>query len=267
VFYRNGVIDVKVCKFGGSSLANAEQIRKVCDILLSDSDRRVIIVSAPGKRSREDIKVTDLLIALANARISGYQGQEEREAVLQRFSSIAEELGIQDTVMPSIVADLDRLLEKDCSNSLKYMDGLKAAGEDNCARLVAAYLNSIGRTATYCDPRTAGMLLSEEYGNAQVLPESYHRLADLRKISGIIVFPGFFGYTRSGEVATFSRGGSDITGSILAAALSMKTGLMSTRSMPSIPIWSIIPMPYRKSPMMKCASWPMPDSRSCMRRP
>lgn len=210
---------MKVCKFGGSSLANAEQIRKVCDILLSDSDRRVIVVSAPGKRSREDIKVTDLLIALANARISGYEGNEERDAVLQRFSSIAEELGIHEQVMPSIIADMDRLLAKDCSNSLKYMDALKAAGEDNCARLVAVYFNSIGRTATYTDPGKAGMLLSEEYGNAQVLPESYERLAQLRKTPGIIVFPGFFGYTRSGEVATFSRGGSDITGSILSAAL------------------------------------------------
>lgn len=210
---------MKVCKFGGSSLANAEQIRKVCDILLSDSDRRVIVVSAPGKRSREDIKVTDLLIALANARISGYRGDEERTAVLSRFSTIAEDLGIHDEVMPLITADLDRLLSKDTSNSMKYMDGLKAAGEDNCARLVAAYFNSIGRSATYTDPRTAGMLISEEYGNAQVLPESYTRLAELKKQAGIIVFPGFFGYTRTGEVATFSRGGSDITGSILSAAL------------------------------------------------
>ncbi len=210
---------MKVCKFGGSSLANAEQIRKVCDILLGDSDRRVIVVSAPGKRSREDIKVTDLLIALANARISGYTGDEERDAVLSRFSSIAEDLGVHNEVMPAIIADLERLLAKDSDNSLKYMDGLKAAGEDNCARLVAAYLNRIGRAATYADPRTAGMLISEEYGNAQVLPESYTRLAELRKTPGIIVFPGFFGYTKSGEVATFSRGGSDITGSILSAAL------------------------------------------------
>jgi aspartate kinase len=60
---------MKVCKFGGTSLANAEQIRKVCDIVLSDPERRIMIVSAPGKRTREDIKVTDLLIALANARI------------------------------------------------------------------------------------------------------------------------------------------------------------------------------------------------------
>jgi aspartate kinase len=102
------------------------------------------------------------------------------------------------------------------------MDSLKAAGEDNCARLVADYLQSIGKKAQYFDPKTAGMVLSDEFGNAQVLDESYPRLAQLRDYPGIVVFPGFFGYTRSGEVATFSRGGSDITGSILAAAVEAK---------------------------------------------
>ncbi|NLC83547.1 MAG: aspartate kinase, partial [Ruminococcaceae bacterium] len=92
---------MKVCKFGGSSLANAEQIRKVCDIMLSDPDRRVMVVSAPGKRTREDIKVTDLLIALANARISGYDGEVEKQAVLNRFESIGQDLGIAADVMPS----------------------------------------------------------------------------------------------------------------------------------------------------------------------
>ena len=79
----------KVCKFGGASLANADQIKKACDIMLSDPTRRVMIVSAPGKRTREDTKVTDLLIALANAIISGYSAEDERQAVINRFSVIA----------------------------------------------------------------------------------------------------------------------------------------------------------------------------------
>lgn len=211
---------MKVCKFGGSSLANAEQIRKVCDIMLSDPDRRVMIVSAPGKRSREDIKVTDLLIALANARISGYDGATELQAVVRRFALIADELGLSGEVIRTIEADLQGRTCADCTNSMKFMDSLKAAGEDNCARLVADYLTSIGRLAAYVDPRDAGLLLTEEYGNAQILPESYDNLARLKEYHGIIVFPGFFGYTRQGEVVTFSRGGSDITGSILAAAMS-----------------------------------------------
>lgn len=213
---------MKVCKFGGSSLANAEQIRKVCDIVLSDPDRRIMIVSAPGKRSREDIKVTDLLIALANARISGYDGLAELSAVVRRFADIAEELELSSDIVNEIESDLKLRIAADPGNSLKFMDSLKAAGEDNCAKLVANYLQSIGKTAQYFDPKTSGMLLTEEFGNAQVLDESYAKLALLKDYQGIVVYPGFFGYTKSGEVATFSRGGSDITGSILAAAVEAK---------------------------------------------
>lgn len=210
---------MKVCKFGGSSLANAEQIRKVCDIMLSDPDRRVMVVSAPGKRTKEDTKVTDLLIALANARISGYDGQSELAAVVRRFAAIADDLGLNDDCMIAIETDLRDRTCADCTNSLKFMDSLKAAGEDNCARLVADYLKSLGREAAYFDPRTSGLILTEEFGNAQVLPESYDNLARLADYPGMVIFPGFFGYTATGEVVTFSRGGSDITGSILAAAL------------------------------------------------
>ncbi len=210
---------MKVCKFGGSSLANAEQIRKVCDIVLSDPDRRIMVVSAPGKRSREDIKVTDLLIALANAKISGYDGTSELNAVVRRFADIADELELGNAIVDEIRIDLENRIAADAGNSLKFMDSLKAAGEDNCAKLVATYLLSIGKQAQYFNPKTSGMLLSEEFGNAQVLDESYEKLALLKDYQGIVVYPGFFGYTKSGEVATFSRGGSDITGSILAAAV------------------------------------------------
>lgn len=209
----------KVCKFGGSSLASGEQIRKVCDIMLSDSSRRVLVVSAPGKRTRDDIKVTDLLIAMGNARINGYSADKEKQAVLDRFSRIAEELELKNNIVDEIEADLDRRLCADCSHSMRFMDSIKAAGEDNCARLIAQYLKSIGRIAEYAHPRDAGLLLTEEYGNAQVLPETYEKLRRLRENPGITVFPGFFGFSPSGDIVTFSRGGSDITGSILSAAL------------------------------------------------
>ena len=119
---------MKVCKFGGSSLSNAEQIRKVCDIMLSDPDRRVMVVSAPGKRTREDTKVTDLLIALANARIQGYDGQTELTAVVRRFAIIANELGLPDSCLAAIKTDLTKRMHADHTNSLKFMDLLKAAG-------------------------------------------------------------------------------------------------------------------------------------------
>ncbi len=208
----------KVCKFGGSSLANAEQIRKACDIMLSDPTRRVMIVSAPGKRSSEDVKVTDLLIALANALISGYSGQDELKAVIDRFAQIADGLDLGPAPMQAIEQDLTARTQADCSSSLRFMDLLKAAGEDNCARLISAYLQALGRIAHYVDPKEAGLLLTEEFGNAQVLPESEPRLYQLRQNPGISVFPGFFGYSPDGHIVTFSRGGSDISGSIIAAA-------------------------------------------------
>ena len=99
------------------------------------------------------------------------------------------------------------------------MDLMKAAGEDNSAKLVAAIFRKKGLDAHYVNPCEAGLLMSEDYGNAMVLPESYGKLALLRNAPGITVFPGFFGITKSGAVATFPRGGSDITGAILAAAV------------------------------------------------
>ncbi len=210
---------MKVCKFGGSSCANAEQIRKVCDIVLGDPDRRVVVVSAPGKRDPEDTKVTDLLITLANAVISGYGGARERDAVIGRFSNISADLGLDGKLIDELREDLDKRLRSHGEDRNRFMDLMKAAGEDYCARLFTAYLRHLDVTASYVNPGDAGMLLTDEFGNAQILPESYGRLAALDKIDGIVVFPGFFGVTKHGDVATFSRGGSDITGSILAAAL------------------------------------------------
>ena len=209
---------MKVSKFGGTSLADASQIRKVCDIILSDPDRKILVVSAPGKRYKSDVKVTDLLINLANARLAGYSGEKELGAVILRYEEIAAELTVSDA-MESIIDNLTSLSLADRSSPAKYLDALKAAGEDNSARLVAAYLNSIGHKATYCNPKDAGLVLSSDFGSAHVLPESYVNLAALSNMKGICVFPGFFGYSPEGDVVTFSRGGSDITGSILAAAV------------------------------------------------
>jgi aspartate kinase len=210
---------MKVCKFGGTSLANAEQIRKVCDIVLADPDRRLMVVSAPGKRNKEDTKVTDLLIALAETALREQDTAADLAAVISRFNAIAVDLGVHETIAAPIAADITSRLAQNRSDKNRFLDSLKAAGEDNAARLIAAYLVSIGQEAHYIDPRLAGMLLTDEFGNAQVLPESYGLLSSLADRTGILVFPGFFGYTRNGEVATFPRGGSDITGSILAAAV------------------------------------------------
>lgn len=209
---------MKVAKFGGTSMANAEQIKKVCSIVLSDKERTVVVVSAPGKRHPKDTKVTDLLIALADKANAGAAVEAELQAVVDRYAEIAHDLGLGNSIVEVIKQDLKDRLTKYAGHKDKLMDAIKAAGEDNCAKVIADYLKSQGHESSYIDPKAIGLVLSDEFGNAQVLPESYDNLKKLNKIPGIKIFPGFFGYTRTGEVVTFSRGGSDITGSILAAA-------------------------------------------------
>jgi aspartate kinase len=210
---------VKVCKFGGTSLADAEAVRKVCGIVTADRDRRIVVVSAPGKRNSADTKVTDLLIQCAERRLAGHSPEQPLRAVVQRFRDIYEGLGLPASLGDEVDKDLRRRLEADPAHRARFVDGLKAAGEDHCARLLAAELRHLGFAARYTDPKEAGLFLTSEYGNAQILPESYDNLARLRAAEGIVVFPGFFGYTREGEVVTFPRGGSDISGSVLAAAV------------------------------------------------
>ncbi len=210
---------MKVCKFGGSSLADAAQVSQVCDVVLADPERRLVVVSAPGKRHKDDTKVTDLLIACANARLEGRPTGKALQAVVARYREIQEMLGVDPAVMDAIAENLASTLAGNVEHRERFMDAMKAAGEDNAARLVAAELQRRGADARYLNPGEAGLLLSDEYGNARLLPESYDNLARLREVEGITVFPGFFGFTREGEVVTFPRGGSDITGAILAAAV------------------------------------------------
>jgi aspartate kinase len=210
---------LKVSKFGGSSLASGEQVRRVCDIITADPERRLIVVSAPGKRHSQDIKVTDLLIAAASERLMGKIGASECAEAIERYRNIASELELPDEVVEPIAKDLTQRLENSITDKYLYMDMMKAGGEDNCARLIAQALQARGVEAHYVNPKDAGLLLSDEPGNAQVLPEAYNRLRSLSERPGITIFPGFFGYSKEGNIVTFSRGGSDITGAILASTV------------------------------------------------
>jgi aspartate kinase len=211
---------MKVAKFGGTSMASAAQFKKVYNIIKADETRKVIVVSAPGKRYKEDTKVTDLLIAVAEQFLATGNADEELSCVIARYQEIADELELGPQVMTRIAGDLKALLAGDTADPARFMDSVKAAGEDNSAKLFAAYLQNLGEDAHYMNPREAGLLVSDEAGNAQVLPEAYDKVnASLRGRSGITIFPGFFGFSPEGVLVTFSRGGSDITGSILAASV------------------------------------------------
>ena len=211
---------MKVCKFGGSSVANAEQISKIIDIVQSDSERRIVVVSAPGKRTPDDLKVTDLLIECGERALVGQNYEEILSKVVERYAEIQRDLGLSLGITAEIKKDLNFRLAGKKEHKGKFMDCIKAAGEDNSAKIVAQAFQMRGIDAVYVDPHEAGMFLSDDFGNAQLLDESTQHLN--RVLSGrddIVIFPGFFGYTKDGSVATFSRGGSDITGSILAVAV------------------------------------------------
>lgn len=213
------LMTMKVCKFGGTSVASAQQIKKVAAILKADPSRKIVVVSAPGKRFDDDVKVTDMLIRLSQAALCNEDVEGYLSSVLDRYAQIAIGLDLGQAILDIIELDLRKRLASDKGNPGLFFDQLKASGEDNLAKLVAVYLTSIGLHAEYINPKDAGLLVTDFPQRVQALPESNNRLSALKEKTTITVFPGFFGYTSKGELRTFERGGSDITGSILAAAV------------------------------------------------
>jgi aspartate kinase len=217
-----------VAKFGGSSLATAEQFRKVIAIIQSDPDRRVVVVSAPGKRtkSKREKKITDLLIEVARHFAAMGEPGAALAQVIKRYEDIRRGLKLDPAITATIAADLEARLEARYADDSLREESLKAAGEDNNARLMAAALTASGVPAEYVSPLDAGLVLTGEPGNALVCAEAYANLRKLRNRKRVVVFPGFFGYRqerRGGQerkiILTFPRGGSDITGSIVARAI------------------------------------------------
>ena len=152
---------MKVCKFGGSSLATAEQVMKVCAIITSDPARQLVVVSAPGKENDSDTKVTDMLINLAETFLREGECEKELMAVVGRYERIAEGLGLGNEIIRDIENNLRTRISLGFDNSEKFVDRMKAAGEDNSARLVAKYLKSKGYNAKYINPREAWLFLSD----------------------------------------------------------------------------------------------------------
>jgi aspartate kinase len=210
---------LKVCKFGGSSMADARRISNVGQIIKADPNRRIVVVSAPGKRSPTDTKVTDLLTLCAEESIAGKDYSATLIRVINRYKDIQVGLGLESELLHEIELDFSQRLQSDCSHQARFLDLVKAGGEDNMAKLMAAYLRSQGIYASYLNPCQAGLLLNDWHGKARVLDQSYDNLKKLTEKEYLVVFPGFFGCTPEGHIVTFPRGGSDITGAVLAAAV------------------------------------------------
>ena len=206
---------MKVAKFGGSSLSSATQIKKVANIIRNDSNIRFVVVSAPGKRNDSDIKITDLLIALHTNHSIGISTTSIENQIIDRYQQIAEDLDIDVAIVKEFQAQLHDLLQT-ITNSERLLDALKSCGEDFNAQLISQYFNKIGLEAEYKSPEAMGIFVTDEPGNAQLLKESYAKIAAHKDSEKVLVIPGFFGVSKQRDIVTFSRGGSDITGAIIA---------------------------------------------------
>ena len=210
---------MKVTKFGGSSIASAPKLKKVLDINKDDPKRRLVVVSAHGKRNAEDTKVTDALIRYYKEFTSDKDVTQTQQWIIERYRAITEELGLKDSIIQEIAEDIYDLTNLPKKGNPFTYDAFLAAGENNNAKLIAAFFNQNGLEARYIHPKEAGITVTAEPSNARILPSSYDKIEELKDSSEVIVIPGFFGVTQDGDICTFSRGGSDITGSIIAAGV------------------------------------------------
>ena len=196
---------LKVTKFGGSSMADAGQYRKVRDIILADPSRKVVIVSAAGKRDKRDHKITDLLYLCHAHTQYGVDCTQVFEMITSRYLGIRDELGLT----LDLESEFDAL-KKQLDNKSISQDALVSRGEYFSAKLMAAYLG-------YRFVDAADWVRFKLDGTVDQ-DISYPALVGQMSPQGIVI-PGFYGRMPDGNIRTFSRGGSDITGALAAAAL------------------------------------------------
>jgi len=196
---------VKVTKFGGSSVADAIQLAKTKDIIVSDPDRKYIIVSAPGKRYNEDNKITDLLYLCKTHIEHNLPYEQVFQVICDRFTAMAINLGTKVDLTKEFGVIIDHL-RKGAST-----DYIASRGEYLNAIITAAYLGyDFVDAAVMVHFDEKGRFLSEETNESIKSELAKHENA---------VIPGFYGAMPNGEIKTFSRGGSDITGAIVARAV------------------------------------------------
>ena len=195
---------IKVTKFGGSSLADASSFRKVKDIVLADSTRTFVVPSAPGKRFPGDEKITDLLYLCYAQASQGLDIDNTFSQIVERYTGMERELELKTGIADELTA-IRNNIENGASEDYiasrgEYLNGLLLSDYLGFAFLDAAELICFHSDGTY-DDETTQKWTQKLYGLKHV------------------VVPGFYGRKRDGSIKTFSRGGSDITGAIVARAV------------------------------------------------
>lgn len=196
---------IKTCKFGGTSMADGNIIKSVKRIVESDPARRYIVVSAPGKRYFDDAKVTDLLYLCHQSLLKEHTCKSGFAPIRARFISIVKELNIDFDVI-SLLDQTERRIEEEGSREFTA-----SRGEYLCARITAELLG-----AKFIDAANVIFFNSDGTFDGE---RSYRAVKEAVANCRLAVFPGFYGRGADGKVKTFSRGGSDITGAIVAHAV------------------------------------------------
>lgn len=192
---------LKVTKFGGSSVCQASQFEKVKNIVEADPDRRFVVVSAPGKRFSSDSKITDLLYLLDAHRQYHVDASNVYKLIKERFTEIKESLHLKYPIEKELDAMYARL-------SSMTQNEIVSRGEYFCAKLMAEYLGYpfVDAAEVIRINHDKSIDWTATRGRLQAILNEYPRF----------VFPGFYGMSANGKIMVFSRGGGDITGSILA---------------------------------------------------
>jgi aspartate kinase len=193
---------IKVVKFGGSSLADASQFKKVADIVKAEKSRHYVVPSAPGKRFNEDEKVTDLLYACYRKATAGENFSAEWKKVQDRYNGIISDLSLPVCLENEFLTIQEHLMRD------PQADYVASRGEYLNGILLASYLGF-----DFVD--AADVIFFQENGHYDV-EKTTEVMTSVLKQHEYAVIPGFYGRAADGTIKTFSRGGSDITGSIVA---------------------------------------------------
>lgn len=215
---------IKVCKFGGSSVKDSLQIKKVLNIVKSDKDRRVVVVSAPGRDEKYDEKITDHLLNLATngkhfcEQKIDIEPKNSYDAIIHKYEKLCLDLGIDKK---TIVETLKKDLEKKLSSQEKKEAYFLSRGEHYNAKLIAEYFKTQNLNVKLMLPEDFGFLLTEEFCDGKIKYETYKNINKnfLFEDDVIYLVPGFYGITKNNDISVMSRGGSDLTGGELAYAL------------------------------------------------
>ncbi|ERP38839.1 aspartate kinase [Chitinivibrio alkaliphilus] len=211
-----------VCKFGGTSVATASALTQIKKILDLDTRRKILVLSAPGLSSGIVTKVTDHLITIAEKTLKNKDVRRDVGAVKKRFITNYTELGLSEEVILEVLSELDVRITQNKEHPEKLRDSIVACGEEFNANLFSQYLNLCDTPAEFVCPQSIGLRVSSVYGDAQPTEEGMKNLEEIAAIADsgkVVVFPGFYGIAEDGSVATFSRGGSDLTGALIAEAI------------------------------------------------